>query len=567
MAALGLLLIGSVRAQAPAKVAGMVNPMDIPLFLSGNFMEPRSGHFHSGLDIKTNGVEGVPVKAVKDGFVSRIRVSAWGYGKAVYVQHTDGTTTVYGHLSRFAPAIAEAALKIQYASRKFEIDQAPEGSKLAVKQGEVIAWSGNTGGSSAPHLHFEVRRSDDQHAVDPEANGINLTDNIAPDIIGVRLYPLDSAARVGPYPGKAKGFAAELRQGVFTLDPTLTVAAMGTVGIAVHTIDRYNGTSNKCGVRRIELFVDSVPAFSARFEEIDFDMNRYCDAHMDFALEKGQDMLYHRLYKLPNNPLKLYGKEPMQGRIDLKAGSVHRIRIVVTDANSNVSTLVFTLNGATREQARAWPAIRAQRTLFHYDQESRFGQEDVRLVLPPLSLYDDLDFRYTCIARPKGAVSALHSVHDALTPLRLPGQLSIRTDSVPADLRSKALMVRIDGPGKYSAQGGAWENGWVTASVRAFGNYTVMLDSVAPKITPLDLRAEMTGRASFTLRVADNLSGLDKWTATLDGEWILMEYEAKEKTLTHTFDSHSAGKGQRVFKLEVSDERGNSATHSITFSR
>lgn len=567
--ALGAAVACAVRimAQVPDKVEKAVLPMDIPLFLSGNFMEPRIGHFHSGIDIKTNGVEGVPVRAVKEGFVSRIRVSAWGYGKALYVQHPDGTTTVYGHLGRFEPTINEAALRLHYGQKSFEIDQPIDPGVLPVKRGEVIAWSGNTGGSSAPHLHFEVRRTSDQHALDPEANGVDLTDDIAPDIVGVRLYALDSTSLTCPYPGKAKGFAAELRNGTYKLDPEARLAAYGTVGLAVHAIDRYNGTSNTCGVRSIELLVDSVKAFSVHLDEIDFDLNRYCDAHMDFGLEKGSDMYYHRLYKLPNNPLALYGPEPLQGRITLQAGRTYRIGVVVVDANGNRSSLVFDLRGATLEEARAWPTPMAQGTPFRNDRENRIARDGFRLVVPASSLYDDLDFRYTRSAAPKGALCALHIVHDPLTPLRLPAQLSLRADSVPERLRSKTLIVRLDAGGKISPQGGTWENGWVTAKVRAFGNYTVLLDSVAPKITPLDLRADMKGRGGFAIRVADDLSGPDKWTATLDGKWILMEYEPKDKTLVHTFDSRSEGAGERSFKLDVTDERGNTAHYSFTFTR
>lgn len=562
-----LAVLGAAHVLAQAKGANAVVPMDIPLYLAGNFMEPRIGHFHSGIDIKTNGVEGVPVKAVKDGFVSRIRVSAWGYGKALYVQHTDGTTTVYGHLSRFAPTIKEAALRLHYAKKAFEIDQPIDAGVLPVKQGEVIAWSGNTGGSSAPHLHFEVRRTADQHALDPEANGIDLADNIAPDIVGIRLYALDSLSRTCPYPGKAMGFAAELRNSVYGLAPDVNVSAYGTVGIAVHTVDRYNGTSNKCGVRSIELFVDSVKAFSVRLDEIDFDLNRYCDAHMDFALEKDRDMMYHRLYKLPNDPLKVYGTEPMQGRITLTAGQKRKIAVVVTDANGNRSSLVFTLKGANLQEVIAWPSERAQGVPFRYDRENRMARDDIRLVVPALSLYDDLDLNYRRYPAPKGCVSALHAVHDPLTPLRLAAQLSLHTDSVPLPLRNKALIVKAEGAGRYSPQGGTWENGWVTANVRSFGNYTVMLDSVAPKITAIDMRTDMRGRNGFSIRVADNLSGVDKWTATLDGEWILMEYEPKEKTLTHTFDGRNDRAGERSFALEVVDERGNKAAYSTTFTR
>lgn len=559
-------VLGARIADAQPPRLKPVPPMDIPLLLSGNFMELRTGHFHSGLDMKTNGVEGVPVKAVKDGFVARVKLSPWGYGKAIYLQHADGTTTVYGHLSGFAPGIASAVLNMQYAAKDQSIDQAPP-SRIEVKQGETIAFSGNTGGSTAPHLHFEVRRTSDQHALDPEAHGIDLKDDIAPDILGVRFYALDSGSRVAPYPGKARGFATRKNGTGYSLDPEAIVAAQGTIGLAVHTIDRYNGSENKCGVRHIELLVDSVPYFSVELDEIDFELTRYCDAHMDFEQYKDADLHYHRLYKLPNNPLAIYGKEAAAGRIHLKPGDRRTVRIAITDANGNRSTIAFILHGASAEQVNAWPAPVNDGILFKHDRENRFARDDLRLVIPPASLYDDLRFNYDRKKGSNGIRSALHRLHDPYTPMRLNAELSIRADSVPAALGLKALIVRYDGPGKLNAVGGSWSADWVTARVRAFGTYCIMVDTVAPKVTPIDLKGTMTGRKGFALRVADNLSGVDSWTATLDGEWILMEYDPKSKTLTHTFDTHSEGSGRRELKVVVNDERKNTTVFTYTFTR
>ncbi len=562
-----LSLAGGATGQPPHPYDPMVAPMDIPMVLAGNFMELRAGHFHSGLDFKTNGREGEPVKAVKAGFVSRIRSSPWGFGKALYVQHADGTTTVYGHLSRFAGAIAEVALKAHYEGRASTIDTWPPAGSLEVKQGEVIAWSGNTGGSSAPHLHFELRHTGDQHAIDPQGNGITLADGIAPEILGVRLYPLDSASRAAPYPGKARGFAASKANGSHALNAGARVAAIGTVGLAVHAIDRYDLSPNKCGVRRIDLLVDSVPAFSVHLDEVDFDLNRYCDAHMDYALYKDQDMHYHRLYKLPNNPLAIYGSEPMQGRIDLKPGERRKITIVVTDANGNTSTLRFLLHGADEAEAATWPRPKRSGTRFDHAVENRFTRDDLRFVLPPLALYDDLDLTWSTSPKPNGAFAALHHLGDPLTPMRLAGRVSIRTDDLPAAIRDKAVVARMDGPGRYAAQGGTWEAGWVSADVRAFGSFTVLVDTVPPKVTPVDLQADLSGHHGFTIRVSDDLSGIDRWTATLDGKWILMEYDPKAKTLVHHFDAYSEGTGSRVLKLDVADERKNSSSLSFSFTR
>jgi len=554
----------SAHAQAPVR---FIAPMDHAIDLSGNFMEPRGDHFHSGLDIRTQGKEGMPVKAVADGWVSRIKISPWGYGKAVYIDHADGHTSVYAHLQVLKGPVAKVCLDAQYRQKDFSIDYTPEKGAVPVKQGEVIALSGNTGGSGGPHLHFELRRTGDQHALDPEALGINVPDKVKPELIGVRLYPINDSSLVGPYPAKAKGFATEGSDGRYSLKGGAVPTAYGTIGLALHAIDRYDGLAAKCGVRRIELFVDSVPSFSVLFDEIDFGTTRYCNAHMDYALFKGSKMEYHRCYEQPNNKLKIYGPEQARGRIALAPGQVRHVRFKVTDANGNVSELTFSLKGATAAEAGAWIPAEPTGSLFRYDTENVLKEAGVSLTVPAMALYDDAYVRYERKPAPSRARAPLHVLHDPLTPLHTAAVLRIEVEALPEARQSKALVVRVDGGGRTNAVGGTYANGAMTASVRTFGSYTVMVDTVPPTITNVDLKPDMKGRSRFTLKVSDDLSGVDKWKGTIDGAWVLMEYEPKTKTLMHTFDEHTQASGTKAFKLEVTDERGNTAQYELKFTR
>jgi len=541
--------------------------MDIPIELSGNFMEPRSNHFHSGLDIRTQGREGIPVRSVADGWVSRIKISPWGYGKAVYIEHPTGHTSVYGHLQRLTGPVAEACLDAQYRARDFSIDIYPEKGAIPLKQGETFALSGNTGGSGGPHLHFELRSTASQRALDPESLGIKVKDTTPPEIIGVRLYAITDSSRTGPYPPKARGFPAQGGAGRYGLKPGDRPTAYGTVGLALHTIDRYDGSGARFGVRSIELFVDSVPVFSTRFTEVDFDLTRYCNAHMDHALYVDAKMEYHRCYRLPNNKLRIYGKEEAQGRIALVPGRDHQVRFLVTDANGNTAELAFALRGATAEEALNWPGPGLEGSLFRYDAENTLAEAGVRLTLPPLALYDDTYVRYARKPATSRSLGPVHALHDPLTPIHLNSTLAIDVPELPEKLRSKALIVRLDKAGSPSPVGGKWSGGGVVAQVRAFGDYTVMLDTVPPVITNADLRADMRGRQSFNVKVADNLSGIATWRGTINGQWVLLEYEPKTKTLTHVFDKHTTAPGSKDFKLEVTDDRGNASSWSMEFTR
>jgi len=563
---MGFIPIVSV-AQDSIPVRRFINPMDIPLDLSGNFMEPRNNHFHSGLDMRTQGREGIPVKAVADGWVSRIKISPWGYGKAVYIDHGDGHTSVYGHLQQLKGPVYDACLAAQYRAKDFSIDIYPDKGAVPVKQGEVIALSGNTGGSGGPHLHFEIRRTGDQHAVDPETFGFLAPDRTPPEIVGLRIHALTDSSLVPPYPAKARGFATQGGAGRYGLKPGETPSAFGTVGLSLHTYDRYDNSGFRFGVRRIELFVDSVPVFSTRFTEVDFDQNRYCNAHMEFELMKAANMDYHRCFKLPNNKLRIYGKEPAQGRVALEPGRDHHVRFVVTDGRGNVSQLTFLLRGATAEEAATWPRPALEGSLFRYDAANTLAEEGVRLSLPAGALYDDVHVRYARKPATSKTYAPLHVLHDIGTPIHSNSDLEIAVEGLPEALRAKALIVSMDKAGKPSAVGGKWTNGSIGAQVRAFGTYTVMADTVKPAIANVDLRADMKGRSNFSIKITDDLSGIGTYKGSINGQWVLLEYEPKTNTLTHHFDKHSKEPGAKEFKLEVKDERGNVANWSMSFTR
>lgn len=540
--------------------------MDIPVALSGNFMEPRNNHFHSGLDMRTGGVEGVPVRAVADGWVSRIKISPWGYGKAVYIEHKDGHTSVYGHLSELKGAVAVACSDAQYRAKDFTIDQYYERNAIPLKQGEVFALSGNSGGSGGPHLHFELRNGA-QHALDPQALGIKVKDSTPPEIIGVRLYPLSDSSRVGPYPARSLGFPAQGGSGKYGLKPTDSPTAYGTVGLAIHTLDRYDDSGAKFGVRKIDLYVDSIKSFSAHFDHIDFNTTRYCNAQLDGELYKANKMEYHRCYKLPNNKLDIYGNEQDQGLITTQSGKEHHIRFVVTDANGNRSELAFLLKGATADESYAWPTATPIGSLLRYDSENVMAEEGVRLTLPALSLYEDAYVHYERKEAPSKAITPLHVLHDAHTPLQSYCTLELDLPAdLPEDLRQKALIVSIGSGGGRSAEGGIVAGGRISTKVRSFGAYTIMIDTVPPTIRNVDLRTSMSGRSSFTLKIADDLSGVDTYKASINGDWILMDYDPKTNRLVHNFDKHTRASGKKSLVVEVSDDRGNKSRFELEFS-
>ncbi|MCB9169118.1 MAG: peptidoglycan DD-metalloendopeptidase family protein [Flavobacteriales bacterium] len=544
----------------------MVAPLEIPLRVAGNFMELRPNHYHSGVDLKTDGRQGLPVHAAADGQVSRIKVGPWGYGLALYIDHPGGLTTVYGHLSRFAPEIAQYALDTHYRQRSSSIDIGVPAGALPVKADQVVAYSGNTGGSAAPHLHFEVRRTADQHALDPQAYGLHLEDDLPPVLRGVRFYPLDTGARVSPYPGRALGFPTEGGQGHYTLRPGDHPAALGAIGIAVHAVDHYNGSDNTCGVRRLELQVNGTTSSEVHLDEVDFEKQRYVNARMDYGLYADADMHYHRLYDLPNDRSGLLtGKD--HGRIVVAPDDTLDIRIIAIDAAGNSSTLTFQLIGADPSDVRGFATLPGSTNMFHWDRDNQVNLPGFRMTIPAHALYEDVPMEVSRQGSGIRDIGPRYQVMDDRTPLQSACQMRIDVPGLEERLWEKALVVRSDRKGRPSPEGGRYADGSVTTTVKQFGTFSVRIDTLPPKVTPVDLRADMRGRTAFQVRVDDDLSGIDSWTATLDGNWVLMTYDPKQHRLTHTFDSHSAGAGDRQFHLEVTDERGNRTVLDRQFIR
>ncbi len=542
--------------------------MDLPVEVAGNFMELRTNHFHSGLDLKTNGRVGQPVKSAGDGWVSRIKISPWGYGKAVYIDHPSGYTTVYGHLDRLNGSLASTLLDLQYAGRDFSIDKYFKKGELPVTKGEVIAFSGNTGGSTAPHLHYEVRRTADQHALDPEAHGIKTVDRVPPTITGVQIQPLDSTSRVSPYPAGTVGYVvSELNDSTYMLKPGSNPSAYGTVGLAVNAIDRYSNSSNTCGIRSLSVSVDGKNVCEITLDDVDFGTQRYANAYMDYGLFKNKNMHYNRCYKLPNNRLNLYGGAISPGQIKVEPGKSHAIQVIATDGSGNTSKLTFVLQGATAEVAAAWPQERNAGPIYRYNKPNVIVEPGMIFALPPNALYEDAPLRTTVSAAPARAFAPLFGIQDPLTPLQLAGELSIDvTGDFPPEQSSKLLIVRWVG-GRPVAEGGSFAAGKVSASIKTLGQFTVMLDTVPPVMSALGLQADMKGRKGFKIKVQDNLSGMAQWIAKIDGQWILMEYESKTHTLEHTFDKYSDSPGAHEFELEVTDERGNRSRITRKFTR
>ena len=545
------------------------SPLDIPLYLSGNFSELRGNHFHSGIDIKTQSVEGKAVYAVEDGYIARIKISTSGYGKAIYIRHPNGYTSVYGHLQKGSPEIEKYIQSHQYKKESYAVELFPGKDELLVRKGDLIARSGNTGGSNGPHLHFEIRETKSEEPVNPLLFDFKITDNIRPILKGIRIYPLSENSYVSPYPGNASGFMVSGNYGKYRMTEGQNIKVYGEIGFAVHTYDLLNGYPNKCGIYTIQLLVDSVEVFMTEFEKLNFSTMRYINTYADYFLLKKYKMYYHKQYIGKNNKLKIYPVKVNNGIITFNDGKTHHIKYVITDSYNNRSVLDFTINALTSMPENQTKKKIDQKAYFTVEGPNFYMDRNITIDIPPYALYDDMSFDYKILPAAKNTIGPVYLIGNEFVPLQKNMMVTFNNSLIPNGFEEKALIVFIDDDGKLSNVGGKFENGKPVLKIRSFGKYSLAIDTIAPKINPVNIfpNKDLSTYNTFTVKISDNLAGIKTYRGTIDNQWILMEYEPKKSTLTYRFDNEKVKSGMHQFNLKVTDGVGNTTTYSVEFIR
>ena len=535
------------------------SPLDIiPPALAGSFGELRPNHFHSGIDFRTNQREGYPVYAIADGYISRLRVQNSGFGLALYINHPNGFTSVYGHLSRFAPKTAQRVKALEYEKKTFELDEFPDADLLPVHKGDIIAYSGNRGSSGGPHLHFEIRDTKTESTINPQLFGIQIPDNIPPVIYSLYVYKLNKKPFNEFTPKQY--FQVTGANGNYKINsPHLSIS--GETGFGITVTDKHNGASGTNGVYSIELEVDGKIVFTSSLERFSFENSKAINSHIDYPAFLSTKRSIQKSFVDPGNPLQIYSRLINNGRIELNDLNIHQVRYIVTDAKGNKSILPFSVQSdgksviSTPDQPDGIP--------FSYAIENEFSADGVKVVLPKGTLYNDFNFVYKVKPRPlKGAYSQIYQLHNNYTPLHVGFNLWIKPDAGLGSLAEKAVIVSTGG----SSQGGVMENGYIRATPRNFGSYYIAVDTISPSIIPMNIAdgKNMAGISRMNFKIRDNLSGIKSFNGYIDGKWVLMEFDTKTATLWHTFDDLTIT-GKHQLKLVVEDMKGNAKTYSITF--
>lgn len=545
------LYIGRLAAQE------LQLPIDIPIFLSGSFGELRSNHFHSGIDFKTQGVIGKTIRAVNDGYISRISVSPYGYGLALYINHPDNTTSVYGHLHRFNDSIAAYVKEQQYKEESFRVDLSLTPERFPVKKGDKIALSGNSGSSGGPHLHFEIRDAVTEEVLDPIIPYISqIKDTKAPRIQSVKIYPTEGKG-ILEGDSNPKAFLVSVKNG----KPTLSgpIEGWGEIRFAVKAYDYMDETNNIYGVKEIKLTADSTVLFQSNIDRYAFNETRYLNSFTDYSEWKENRSFYMKSFIEPGNRLR-FMQALSRGILLINEPRTYHLQYNLSDIFGNTTTLNFEIQGKEQEII---PVDTTGAEPFYYYSDNRFGAKGIRLFIPRGNLYKNIHFKYIASEAP-GTYGNIHQLHDIPTPFHNSGHLSIKVQN--DTLANKALYgIAKQTDGRLSWVGGTYHNGWVKTNIRELGAYTVTADSIPPKVTPL-LPEQWVKNKHIKFNINDNMSGIANYTGQIDGSFALFELDGKTGTLSYTFDSEKLPVGQHTLELTVTDNCSNQTIYHYPFT-
>jgi len=561
--AAALTVSASISSQSPSKVL-FVSPLREQPSLSASFAELRSDHFHSGLDYRTGGATGKDVLSIDEGFVYRIAVSPSGFGRALYVRHPSGYSSVYGHLKSFRPDIEEYVRNKQYEQKSFSVSLFPLRDQFRVARGEVIAWSGNTGTSSGPHLHFEIRDSATEDPVNPLLFDLGINDRIRPVIDKVILYPLSRSSAVNSS-RSSKTLRAVPLNASYTVAPGEIPVIYGATGIGIKCWDIIDNSPNRCGVYSIEMQVDGLKVYGFKADRFAFSESRYLNSHIDYAAKVTGNEYIHRLFIQPGNRLSMYDGHVRRGVISFADDGEHDIKITVTDTHGNRSWISFRVRSISMPPIP--PAEISCSKILPYGKAADFTADGIRLQFPYGTFYDTLFFEYKTRNHTRSFLSPVHSVHKETVPVHGRFRLSIRPDTVIAGMESKMCLALINNKGVASYTGGEYKYGFVSADVNRLGDYAISIDTVPPVIRPsFSPGANLTGRQSFSVTITDDFSGIRSYETLIDGEWALAEYDAKNNLLIYR-PSKPYMKENTLHRMEltVTDNRGNQSVLKSEF--
>lgn len=552
------LCIQLCDGQSPYPQDYFRNPLDIDLVLAGTFAELRSNHFHSGLDIKTQQRTGLNVYGVADGYVSRINISTYGYGKALYITHPNGYTTVYAHLEKFAPDIQKYIKDCQYQKESYEVEMFPAPEELPIAKHDLIAITGNTGSSGGPHLHFEIR-DNAERPINPLLFGYEVSDSKSPKISAVFAYPKNRDSHVNQKKSRSELRLIPVKNGDYTVE---SVEAFGDIGFGIESVDQLDYAPNKNGVSNIQTFYNGFKNFEIDFKRFSFSETKHLNRYIDYEIYKDKYDRIQKLFVQPGNTLSMFVDVQNEGYIHVldSTDAVYRVR--VRDFKGNESWLSIPIKGKSAKEILEPYELNASEFV-SASSIKKLESENVSVNFYPDTFYDDFHIDFS-------VRNDTLRLHKDVIPLKKNFSIQFDISNYADDDKNKLFIAQLHGYYQRPSYLRTKRIGnKLSAQSKTLGTFTLATDTIRPTIRPLNFSDGqwLSKLSELQVKISDDLSGISEYRATINGKWILMEYEYKKNRLTYDFEDNISTTTENKFKLIVTDNAGNSSTFEAMFYR
>ena len=536
-----------------------VNPLEIPLVLSGTFGELRSNHFHAGIDIKTRAQEGFKVVASADGYISRINVSLWGYGNALYVTHDNGYTTVYGHLKSFSPEIDAYVRKKQYQEESFTIRLYPKAGELLVKKGALIALSGNSGSSGGPHLHFEVRDVK-SNILNPMLFGITVPDHKNPTIVSAFSYTKNESSHVNQSNKIVKLVMNRQANGDLLAN---SIFAYGTLGFGINSFDRLDGDINKNGIYDLEMAVNGSKVFQFTANKFSFDESRLINSYIDYERYKRLNQRVQKCFiEHEMNNLSVYKNVIDKGYIQIKDSMEYTVSITAKDFEGNKTILIVPIKGKKDSIVIPKKAIKKTPHYFKYMVSNQIKDSLVSVYFPKNTFYEDFYFDFS-------TKNGIVKLHNSSVPAHKRFKLSFDISNYTEEELKNMHIAKKNKSGKFYYVSTKRKDDFLYTSSNSLGDYTLKTDNELPKVSSIGFKNGdwLTKNKNIKVKIYDKGSGIKSYRGTIDDQWIRMAYNPKRNVLTYDFSDKILEGTLHILKVVVTDNVNNSTTFTSTFNK
>ena len=536
----------SVKTQIVFCENGLHSPLGIPLELSATFGDIRPNHFHMGLDFRTNGREGITMYAVDDGFISRIRISPSGYGKVLYVDHPNGTTSVYAHCSFFSKTINDFIKPIQYKSFLNELDIPLTKNQIPVKKGQLIAYSGNSGNSTGPHLHFEIRDTKSEVALNPLKHGFSVKDTLAPILNAVKIYAIDENGFM--IPGKSKLITiTKTKKGLITQNQLIVLPPDflpkdSKLGFAVSGSDPIGKKGTSFGLYENVLFQNGDTIFQSKVNRISFEDARYVNSHIDFNEYKASKKKFQKLFRTKYNPLEIYEMEEI-GAVSLKIKDTSKIKIVLKDINQNSFVFNFQVLIYAENSVKSTPFFN-RTDYFVPDSAYRIKGPKIEFEIPKFTFYEPV----------KKVVNLdKMTLGDASTPIQKGIKVSVNPNPI---FPIEKQYINVNSAGNH-ALSTKLENNKLVAESKFLGSFSVKIDTISPTVSISNFKENDTliVKEKLTWKISDAQTGIKEYHLFIEGKWHPIEFDLKNNLLI--FRRNSSFRSEQNLELMVTDFCGN----------